>query len=196
MADPAHAPLPEELLADPDRLRTSGESIDRDRTGTLAAGHGHRPRAPPTSASSTPRGWRSRSSSPTTTAPAPPSAPGGAGSCFRTGGRVQSHAGPSQRAAPWTRDHSTPSPPRCGPTGTGPLGHRDHEEERCNHSSWPRWRQGSILAGQDLEIAQAAPRWTMEDIRPLLDAEVCNSSRGWAPAISRGCWPRSATRSS
>ena len=166
VADPAHAPLPDELLLDPERLGRAAKSVDRARTGTWPRAMGK--------ASGT--AYLCVVDDEGMAVSLIQSNYYGTGSAFgarRSGFLLQNRGGgfslmpghPNE-LLPGKRPLHTLSPTlwTAGTSTRWVLGTRGGAVQP---QLVAQMAARAILAGQDLETAQAAPSWTVEEFGPF-----------------------------
>jgi len=171
VADPDHAPLPPDLLLDTDRLRRAAASIDRDRAGVWPQGLGR--------ASGT--AYFCVVDSEGLAVSIIQSNYFGTGSAF---GAANSGFLLHNRGSGFTLTPGHPNEllPRKRPLHTlSPTLWTDRDETR-----WVIGTRGgtvqpqlvaqvaarAVLAGQDLEVAQTSPRWTIESFGPFSEPHL------------------------
>ena len=182
VADPAHAPLPEELLLDPERLGRAARSVDRGRTGTWPKGMGK--------ASGT--AYLCVVDDEGMAVSLIQSNYYGTGSAFgarRSGFLLQNRGGgfslmpghPNE-LLPGKRPLHTLSPTlwTAGTSTRWVLGTRGGAMQP---QLVAQMAARAILAGQDLETAQAASRWTVEEFGPF-SAPKLQLEPGLGPGIT------------
>ncbi len=171
VADPSHAPLPEELLLDPERLQRVAASVDRQRTGTWPREMGR--------ASGT--AYLCVVDDEGMAVSLIQSNYYGLGSAFgaRSSGFLLQNRGAGFNLMPGHPNELLP--------GKRPL-------HTLSPTLWTlgastRWVLGTrggalqpqlvaqmaarvVIAGQDIEVAQAAPRWTIEEFGPFSESRL------------------------